>query len=363
MIDAIYFDGRTTQRQQVTVLIHKRVVAIRGAGVHLSIRLSQLVVSEKLENAPRILLLPEGGTIHIADHAFDRMLAENHYHEPKVVQWQMKWHLSLAALVSLVVVLLVGYQWGLPWAAGTIAQHLPRSIDKKIGDIEFELVDKEYFKPSKLDPVDQERLRKLFAAMVQPRGEKTEYRIEFRYSKVGPNAFALPNGVIVMTDQLAMLARNDSAVLAVLSHELGHLQRRHSMRHLVQAFGVGIVLNLFVGDVSTTLAALPTFLLDQKYSRDFEREADAYAIEMMQANGLTLGPMADLFERMRGADSAASHKNTAQSDTDDEDDEYDEDHDQKRKGKSKSGPPLEYFSSHPSDEERIARLRAADDKK
>jgi Zn-dependent protease with chaperone function len=224
-------------------------------------------------------------------------------------------------------------------------------------------VDKEYFKPSKLDPVDQERLRKLFAAMVQPRGEKTEYRIEFRYSKVGPNAFALPNGVIVMTDQLAMLARNDSAVLAVLSHELGHLQRRHSMRHLVQAFGVGIVLNLFVGDVSTTLAALPTFLLDQKYSRDFEREADAYAIEMMQANGLTLGPMADLFERMRGADSAASHKNTAQSDTDDEDDEYDEDHDQKRKGKSKSGPPLEYFSSHPSDEERIARLRAADDKK
>ncbi|MGZ5780376.1 MAG: M48 family metallopeptidase, partial [Burkholderiaceae bacterium] len=271
MIDAIYFDGQSTKRHPVTLVIHKRVVAIRGADIHLSMRLSQLSISEKLMHAPRILRIPQGGSIEISDPALDALLAENRYEEPWVVHWQMKWHLSLLALVSLLVVLLSGYQWGLPWAAGVIAQHLPTSIEKKIGDQELQMVDKAYFSPSKLDPVDQARLEKEFAELKQPRGEKTAYHLEFRYSKVGPNAFALPNGSIILTDQLVMLARNDPAVLAVLSHELGHLQRRHSLRHLLQALGVGVVLNLFVGDVSSALAALPTFMLDQKYSRDFER--------------------------------------------------------------------------------------------
>jgi Zn-dependent protease with chaperone function len=366
MIDAIYFDGQSTKRHPVTLVIHKRVVAIRGKDIHLGMRLSQISISEKLMHAPRILQLPAGGYVHITDPAFEQMLAANHYHEPKVVEWQMKWRLSLLALVALIVVLLSGYQWGLPWAAGVIAQHLPTSIEKKIGDQELAVIDKTYFSQSKLDPVDQERLKKEFAALVQPRGEKTAYRLEFRYSKVGPNAFALPNGVIVLTDQLVMLARNDPAVLAVLSHELGHLQRRHALRHLLQAAGVGAVMHLFIGDVSSALAALPTFMLDQKYSRDFEREADQYAIDMLHANNIPLAPMADLFEKMHDAHAdetnADKQANTDQSDAQNDEDQEDQPG-KRQKRKVKLAPPPEYFSSHPSDAERIARLRAADQQK
>ncbi|MGZ3158882.1 MAG: M48 family metallopeptidase [Burkholderiaceae bacterium] len=372
MIDAIYFDGQSTKRHPVTLVIHKRVVAIRGTDIRLSMRLSQLAISEKLMHAPRILRIPQGGAIEVTDPAFDAMLAANRYQEPWVVHWQMKWHLSLLALVSLLAVLLIGYQWGLPWAAGMVAQHLPTSIEKKIGDQELVMVDKSYFSPSKLDPVDQARLQREFAELKQPRGEKTAYHLEFRYSKIGPNAFALPNGAIVMTDQLVMLARNDPAVLAVLSHELGHLQRRHSLRHLLQALGVGAVLNLFIGDVSSILVALPTFMLDQKYSRDFEREADQYAIDMLHANNIPLAPMADLFEKMHDAhadDASADKKSngrTAGNGRDDSPDEESDDDDQPNKrpgGKVKMAPPPEYFSSHPSDAERIARLRAADQQK
>ena len=365
MIDATYFDGQSTRRHPVTVVIHKRVVAIRGAGIHLTMRLSQLSISEKLMHAPRILRIPQGGSVEVSDPAFDALLEANRYEEPWVVHWQMKWHLSLLAVVTLLAVLLSGYQWGLPWAAGVIAQHLPTSIEKKIGDQELQLVDKSYFSASKLDPVEQERLQKEFAELKQPRGEKTAYRLEFRYSKIGPNAFALPNGVIVLTDQLVMLARNDPAVLAVLSHELGHLQRRHSLRHLLQALGIGVTLHLFVGDVSSALAALPTFMLDQKYSRDFEREADQYAIDMLHANGIPLTPMADLFEKMHDAHadvaSATKKPKAGPSDEDDDaDDEDDQQGQQNQHAKAKREPPPEYFSSHPSDAERIARLRAAD---
>ncbi|GAB3538944.1 M48 family metallopeptidase [Noviherbaspirillum agri] len=361
MISAIYFDGQTARRHEVTVLIHKRIVAISGEGIRRSIRLSKLNISERLDTAPRILHLPDGGALHVTDSGIERLLRKNGYREPRVVRWQNNWPMSLLALVSLVMLLISGYQWGLPWAADSIAQRLPASLEKRIGDEQLQLIDDGYFKPSRLGAEEQARLRQLFAQMQHPRGEKTAYRLEFRASKMGPNAFALPNGVIIMTDELVTLARNDHAVLGVLSHELGHVQRRHSLRRMLQALGVGVVINLLVGDVSSVLAAAPTFLLDQKYSRDFEREADRYAIDMMQMNKLPLSPMADLFEKM-GAMHDHDHTDEGRDSAsrDDEDDEDMAPQEKPSNGKTRRKRSMEYLSSHPSDEERIARLRAGD---
>lgn len=158
-----------------------------------------------------------------------------------------------------------------------------------------------------------------------------------------------------MTDQLVMLARNDEAVLGVLGHELGHLQRRHTLRRMLQAAGTGVIVNLWMGDVSSLLATIPTILLDSKYSRDFEREADQYGIDMMRANGIPMEPMAQLFEKMKIVGEAHQGKKANEQANErkrtkrrrDEDDE-------------KVSEPNEYFSSHPSDTERIARFRAAD---
>ncbi|HJV74889.1 MAG TPA: M48 family metallopeptidase [Noviherbaspirillum sp.] len=357
MITAIYYDGQSARAHSVMLLIHKRIVAINGEGVRRSARLSKLSVSERLEHAPRILRFPDGGFIQSSDPGLDRLLRKNGYREPWVVRWQVRWPLSLLALVSLLAILIAGYQWGLPWAADTLAQHLPASIEKRIGDEQLRLIDNSYMEPSRLASTEQARLRQLFAQLRQPRDEKTAYRLEFRYSKLGPNAFALPNGVIVMTDQLVTLAHNDQAVLAVLGHELGHVHRRHSLRRLLQALGVGTVVNLLVGDVSSVLAAAPTFLLDQKYSRDFEREADQYAIDMMRANHVPLSPMADLFEKMAVVH---EHEGARPSEEPNENEEGAGQRRPQSQGKARRNNPLEYLSSHPSDDERIERLRAAD---
>ena len=47
--------------------------------------------------------------------------------------------------------------------------------------------------------------------------------------KFGANAFALPSGKIIVTDQLASLL-NDEQIVGVLAHELGHVVYRHGMR-------------------------------------------------------------------------------------------------------------------------------------
>lgn len=359
MIDAIYFDGKSARRHPVTLIIHQRVAAMRGAGLNRRARLSQLDVSERLEHAPRILRFPDGAFIEAREHAkLDRMLSANGYRTPRAVRWQNNWPLSLLALVLVILTLASGYRWGLPLAADAVARHLPPALEKKLGDAGWDILEQHFLEPSRLADADQARLRSQFAALRQPRGEQTAYRLEFRTGRLGPNALALPNGVIVMTDELVRLAGSDAAVLGVLGHELGHVQRHHSTRKLLQTLGVGILLNFWIGDVSSVLAAAPAALLAQNYSRDFEREADQYAIDMMRANSRPMEPMAALFEAMAARSAAAKAQASArraqakaeaqaQGEADDADDEEEE-------------FEADFFSSHPSDAERIAKFRAAD---
>lgn len=345
MINADYFDGQSSRRLPVTVLLHRGILAVSGEGVRRSVRLRQMDISEKLERAPRILRFADGAYLETRDAAIDKLLRKNGYREPWVVRWQRNWPASLAALASLVLLLASGYQWGLPWAADQLAQHLPDTIERKIGEGQLEMLDEAYMEPSRLDKERQAQLREAFARLQPPSGagSSVSYRLEFRHSNIGPNAFALPNGVIVMTDQLVQMAPHDHAVLAVLAHELGHLERRHSLRRLLQATGVGVAVHLLLGDVSSVLTVAPTVLLDQKYSRDFEREADRYAIDMMRANNLPLSPMAELFERIgSGAEVEAEEEERAPPQ------------------RSRTAQVLDYLNSHPSDEERIEALRAAD---
>lgn len=361
MIDAIYFDGKSARRHPVTLIIHQRVAAMRGAGLNRRARLSQLAISERLQHAPRILRFADGSFIEARQHEqLDQMLGANGYRTPHAVRWQNNWPLSLLALVLVILTLASGYQWGLPLAADKLAQHLPPALEKRIGDHGLALLEEQLLAPSRLSTEYQARLRGQFAALRQPRGEQTAYRLEFRASGIGPNALALPNGVIVITDDMVRLADSDEALLGVLSHELGHVQRHHSTRQILQALGLGIMLNLWAGDVSSALSATPAILLTQSYSRDFEREADQYAIDMMRANARPLEPMAALFETiaaLRGGDDeqdgddtdgAAPDEAQAQADAAAPDDEEEEEE------------ILDFFSSHPSDAERIARFRAAD---
>lgn len=342
MIDATFFDGHSARRHAVTLVIHKGVAAMRGDGVSRSLRLSKLDISERLRHAPRILRFPDGAFIEASDHArLDKMLAQNGYRAPRAVRWQNNWPLSLLALAGVLSMLVAGYQWGLPLAADRLAQHLPPSIEKTMGDRGLAAMDRQ-LRPSQLAAAEQTYLRGLFAAMQGPRGEKPAYRLEFRSSPMGPNAFALPNGVIVITDELLHMTEDEDAILGVLSHELGHVQRHHSGRHLLQALGVGVVLNLWLGDAPGAMAAIPAIMLSHKHSRDFEREADQYGIDMMRANRRPLGSMATLFETM----GAAKAGRAAEAEDDEEDDDQE--------------PVQDYLSSHPSDAERISKLRAAD---
>ena len=106
---------------------------------------------------------------------------------------------------------------------------------------------------------------------------------------------------MVVTDPLVELAASDSELIAVLAHEIGHLRQRHSLRRLLQASATTVLVIAITGDigsVASLAAALPTVLLQSRYSRDFEREADDFALDYMKRRGIPTQSLGDILLRM-----------------------------------------------------------------
>jgi len=85
--------------------------------------------------------------------------------------------------------------------------------------------------------------------------------------QLGANAFTLPDGSIILLDDLITAVGDDRETLAVLAHELGHAHHRHGLQMLLRSSVLGAFLTLYVGDVSHLLAAAPAALLQARYSQ------------------------------------------------------------------------------------------------
>jgi Zn-dependent protease with chaperone function len=256
-----------------------------------------------------------------------------------VVRLQQSWRGVATSLVAVVFCLFALWHWGLPWGSQAVLSITPLSVDRAAGDIALRAIDEQWLRPSELAANQQVALRKAFDQLVRESlGEQAPaHDLLFRKSKIGPNAFALPGGSMVMTDEMVELVGNDEAVLlGVLAHELGHVQHRHGMRMLIQGSAVGLIAGLVWGDASSLLATVPIILGQSSYSRDAERQADQFAADVLVAAGRPPSVMVRLFERL-------------------------EENKQKEHGGDNPWSAVGIaFSSHPADEERIQFFKDAD---
>jgi len=171
------------------------------------------------------------------------------------------------------------------------------------------------------------------------------------------NAFALPSGDVVLTDRLVALAADDEEVLAVAAHELGHLAHRHAVRQALERAALTTAVFLLAGDLSGVtgmLASLPVALVQLGYSRAMEREADAYAVRLLRAEGI---PPAALARMLRRLDAAAC---TAAAEAKEEGArEKRAPREETGREAACAGPPA-WLSTHPLTEDRIRRIQNGD---
>jgi Zn-dependent protease with chaperone function len=192
--------------------------------------------------------------------------------------------------------------YGVPATARVIAHNLPSSIVQQAGRQTLEILDRTVFHPSQLDESERQRMTAHFEPLVRSHS-LLRLQIHFRKGgRVGANAFALPNGAIVLTDEMIKLSRHDDELLSVLAHEAGHVARRHGVQRIIQDSLLAFAIMAVTGDVSGTsqvFLGLPVMLTELAYSRDFEREADRYALEYLDSHQIPPRRFADLMRRLQ----------------------------------------------------------------
>lgn len=328
-VDASYFDGRTSRLYRVTLQVQDGVAQVRGEAERDAL-LEELRVSERSRHAPRKVTFADGAYLEVRDLAgMADLLHRTGHADSWVVRIQQSWRGALAAAVGTVAVLAAGYTYVLPAAADWMARAMPASMEHQLGQGVLAVLDRQMFEPSRFSDQRMDALSARFRELRPPGGAAPSWRLVFRKSRYGPNAFALPSGDIVLTDEMVRLLDDEDAVMGVLAHELGHLQQRHITRRVIQGAVVTAGAALLFGDVSSLLTTAAPAMVDMKYSRDAEREADLYAIAMLRQNGIPLEHLLKVFERLQKVEQEHGAQMAA------------------------------YLSSHPASDERIAYVRAA----
>jgi predicted Zn-dependent protease len=339
--DAIYYDGKTSARNTVRVRALEHSLHIAGATVNLEVPLAETSVDSPIAGTRRAIHLPGGAQLRTDDHAALEALFP---HANRLERWvhglERRWRYALAGLAVVVAFSAWCVIYGLPLAAEFAAGFVPLELEGKLGEQALSSIDASLCAPSTLDTQRQQSLQASLGVLTAGLDDSYSYRLELRAcGRMGPNAFALPGGAIVLTDELVKLAQNDAQVSAVLAHEIGHVRHRHGLRQALQAAGLAALISSLAGDavsITSLAVTLPTVLLQTGYSRKFEDEADSYAFQRLKEIGLSPRDFAEILTRL-------------------------EEFHGRETGAKKSAPgerTFDYLSTHPATARRIERALA-----
>jgi Zn-dependent protease with chaperone function len=295
-----------------------RLVAGTGATADepRAVDLSAATVSVRVGSIPRRIEFPDGSTFETPDNdGVDALLAAAGRRGASTVHGWERFRPRLIAVVLLA--LLAGgavLRFGVPAAADLAATLVPHRIDALVGEHTLFTLDKLVFGESGATDEQTAPARRAFAELTAAAGlDPATTRLVFRRGgELGANAFALPGGIVVVTDEMLAKAPDDDALAGVLAHELGHVEGRHGMRRVLRAAGLGAATLVIFGDPGTALdemTGLAALALDLSYSRGFEAEADARAVELLEATGRSPDDLARLlavFARQAETDDAVS---------------------------------------------------------
>ncbi len=335
-VSATYYDGQSSARRAADLVFTPQGrVEIRGENLDQAFEYPELRISSRLGNTPRYIYLPDGARLEVADNdAIDAAIQQLGGYEGNrfLHLLERRYTTAFAALLVCLGVVFSVIEFGIPLLARQVAFALPPGVESALGREGLQTLDRGLFRPTTLESSTQSKLRGLFQSLSNGDGDSPESRLELRSSpRLGANAFALPSGIVIMTDDLVKLAQKDEELLAVMAHEIGHVHHRHILRQILQNSMTALLVAGLFGDLSSIAglsATLPTFLVQQKYTREFEREADLFAAETLRAHGVPAIHLANILKRL-----SDSH------------------------GGSESGV-LDYLSSHPATEERVEALTA-----
>ena len=326
---AVYFDGKTNRKRQVTLRIAGGIEIVEQDRI---LDIWPFGEVRRADGPPNVLRLrcvtaPPLARLEIADEATKAAIlahcaaidatAPGRSNTLRIIFW------SLAAVCSIVGLAM----YGIPYAADRLAPLVPYALEKRMGDA----ADGQIRAILGGQICTGAEGQAAFTALVEKIKEAGELDLPMDahvLSSDTPNAMALPGGRVYLLNGLLQKATSPDEIAAIIAHELGHVKHRDNVRRLIQTGGTSFLFGLLFGDVTGAGAVILVSreLLDASHSREAERGADDFAIDVMHKLGRSPQPMGEFLLRVTG---------------------------EQRKS------PMSIFASHPLSEDRLETMKKA----
>ena len=218
--------------------------------------------------------------------------------------------MRLPVLAFLLLLSPVALADGLPELGEAAQADLPPQMEKRIGESAMQEIRRD---PSYLDDAEVTDYLNRLGRRLTSKIEGGPQEFEFFVLKDSTlNAFAMPGGYIGVHTGLIMAAQSESELASVFGHEISHVTQHHLARMVAKqsqaqlasllTMAVAILAARNNPDVAVGAAVAGQAAGIQQqlnYSRDFEREADRFGLQLLQKAGFDVRGMASFFERLQ----------------------------------------------------------------
>jgi predicted Zn-dependent protease len=121
----------------------------------------------------------------------------------------------------------------------------------------------------------------------------------------GVNAFAAPGGIVHITRGLLGLVKNEAELAGALGHEIGHITEKHTVKAIQKSKAVSVGADeagssggLAQSAISRLAEATYKNVINNKFDRDDEIEADRVGIRLSSKIGYAPGALADVLDHL-----------------------------------------------------------------
>jgi Zn-dependent protease with chaperone function len=211
----------------------------------------------------------------------------------KLMDMGIKAHIIFTVFIFAVIGL--GYFYAIPWMGEKAVVIIPEEYDDHLGttflaeNILFNNID-----------VEKTKALNLFAKELHLKNTK-KLKFTVLDSPI-VNAFALPDGNIVVYTGLLKVMKNYDELVGLIGHEVAHVNNRHSMKMLCRNLSGYLFVSTILGDANGVMATIGdnvNSLQSLSFSRKFEHEADVQGFEIVVLNKTNPKGMSNLFKRLQ----------------------------------------------------------------
>lgn len=298
---AIYFDGESSTPQAIELFLDKKnetfyFETIKGS-INWEIKESDFkqksdsFVIQNKEDVSKNIIVKDSSFINDLKTYLKETGNVNLYQ--KLINLGFKVHMIIA--ISILGFIGFSYLYIMPWIAEKSVFLVPESYDTNLGNLVFE----QSLMTNTIDSVKSEKLNKFAKELKLNNNKKLHFTV---VNSDIVNAYALPNGDIVVFSGILDAMEDYDELVALIGHEVSHVNNRDSMKMLCRNLSGYIFISAILGDANGVMAVIgdnANTLQSLSFSREFEHKADVDGFQILTNNHVNPRGMSNLFKRLQ----------------------------------------------------------------